>query len=104
MAAACFGEVGNNEGESRGRVREVGRIGTTLGHSPTRPEARRQVGGGVAPRARVRYPASAYWQRLGMTGTRPVGWAVHWASQVRAQVRLSLPFLIISVFYFAGLF
>ena len=69
-------------GGPRGRVRGFERFGTTLGRSPTRPGARRQAGGGVAPRARVRCPASAYWQRLGMIGTRPVGWAVHWAGQV----------------------
>ena len=76
-AAGAFGPRCGGEGESRGRVREVGRIGTTPGHSPTRPEARRQAGGGVAPRARVRCPASAYWQRLGMTGTRPGGLGHH---------------------------
>ena len=36
-----------------------------------------EQGGGVAPRARVRCPASAYWQRLGMTGTRPGGLGQH---------------------------
>ena len=81
-ATGALGEVGINEGESRGRVKGFERFGTTLGHSPTRPEARRQAGGVVVPRARVRCPASAYWQRLGMTSTRPVGWAVHWAGQV----------------------
>ena len=33
--------------------------------------------GGVAPHARLRCPASAYWQRLGMTGTEPGGLGQH---------------------------
>ena len=68
------------EGENRGSSERVGRTGTTprRGFAASRCP-RTQAGSLVAWRSRapVRCPASAYWQRLGMTGTEPGGLGQH---------------------------
>ena len=65
---------GREQGESeRGRA-DRDDVGAFTHTSRGSAASRRRRG---ASRARVRCPASAYWQRLGMTGTRPGGLGQH---------------------------
>ena len=59
---------GEAEGVQGGPERRRGGASRRLGEAG-------EQGGGVAHRARMRCPASAYWQRLGMTGRGQLGWA-----------------------------
>ena len=80
-----------DRGGERGRGRERGGPGSRGGAGEkTRGVAvarrRRQAAWWRGARARaVGCPSSAYWQRLGMTGTRPGGLAGSWAVEVRPR-------------------
>ena len=85
-AASVFGEVGNGERGSRGRVREVGRIGTTPGHSSTRPgeagggQGKQEVAEAASARATPRLCSSSWQRRKRTRGRRwagPARWS--WA-------------------------